>query len=755
MFARWGRFVHRRRWFVLAASLVLLAISGAAFTQAGRLSNEGSAKPESVRADDLMTAQLPHETSGSSFSLIFKSGRRQISDPEFRSAVIGALRPLRADSRVTAITTPYDVPAETAVALESTDRKQLLATVSVKDEFAVARGYYPELRAKVHSDTLQVIATGGLAINRDFDTILEADLHRAEVVSIPLSIVLLLVVFGTVVAALLPVGVGGLGVVSGLAGTLLLARLTDVSQYSLNIVTLIGLGVAIDYSLLIVNRFREQLARGDTVGDAVEQSVATAGRAVFFSGITVAIGLAAMLFYRGTFLVSMGLAGTIVVAMAVLYALTFLPALLSLLGPRVNRFRVRRGAPPEGRGAWHALATWVMRRPVFVLVPALAFIVLAGSPFLQLRLANGDTNMLPVRAESRQGYDTLIRDFPGHDQTFFAVVVDYPAGSALAADRIGPLYDYSRSLSHVPDVLRVEGPLELDPALGRADYQRLLTGDRGSLPAPMQQELRRSIGKNIVVFTLVSSQPAQSDAARTLLRHVRNLAPPPGAQVLVTGQTAFDVDFINLIVGDTPRAIAFVMLVTYVVLFLLLGSVFLPLKAVLTNLLSISASFGALVWIFQQGHLSTLLGFAPTSIDPTVPVLLFCIVFGLSMDYEVMLLTRIQEEYRKTGDNAHAVAEGLERSGRLITGAAAIMVCVFLAFGLAEVVLIKAIGLGLAIAVLIDASVVRALIVPAVMRLLGRLNWWAPDPLARLHGWTGLGESSAGHRRPHDTTMPV
>jgi RND superfamily putative drug exporter len=464
--------------------------------------------------------------------------------------------------------------------------------------------------------------------------------------------------------------------------------------------------------------------------------------------VAVAVSLSCMLFYQGTFLASMGAAGTMVIAAAVFYGLTFLPALLAVLGPNVNRLSLpivgRR--PVSGRGLWHRSANWVMRRPIVVLLPAVAFLLLAGTPFLHLRLANADVDALPPGLEARQGYDLLIRNFPGQDQTGFNVVVHYPTGSPLTAERIGDQYDLSRRLAAVPDVLRVESVYTIDPSLGRADYQQLLRGGQAQLPEPIRQAMSHAVGKDIVVMTAISNQPAASDAARTILREIRAERVGNGGELLVDGGTAFDVDIINYIIGRTPIAVGFVVLFTYVVLFLLTGSVVLPLKAVLLNLLSIAASFGALVWIFQDGHLSGFLAFTPQSIDPTTPVILFAIVFGMSMDYEVLLVSRIHEEYLRSGDNRHAIAEGLERSGRLITGAAAIMVAVFLSFGLAEVLIIKSIGLGLAIAVAIDATLVRILIVPATMRLMGHVNWWAPAFLRALYLRAGLGDF--GHMRP-------
>jgi RND superfamily putative drug exporter len=558
---------------------------------------------------------------------------------------------------------------------------------------------FPDLRALVRSDAFEVLATGSLPLNRDIDVALQADLQRAELVSLPLALVFLLLVFGGVVAALLTLGVGVVVIVGGLGATYALARAGDVSQYALNIVTLIGLGVAIDYSLFVVSRFREELARGGTVEEAVAGSLATAGRAVAFSGLTVAIGLSGMLFFPGTFLVSLGVSGALVVAIAVVYALTFLPALLAIIGPRVDAWRLPLPRGAGTRGLWHALATEVMRRPLLFLAPTVAAIALAATPFLEIRLATGDASILPPTVESRRGYDILVNEFPGQDQSVIVVVARFPEGEPMSAAHRAALEDLRSRLAAFPDVVRVD-------------------------TSP-------TTGPHIALLLVRTSKPATSDAARDLVRAVR-AEPLSGGEVLVTGQTASDMDGIGYLLEHLPVAIGFVTATTAIALLLLLGSIVLPLKALAMNALSISASFGALVWVFQQGHLATLMNFTPQSIEPTLPVIMFCIVFGLSMDYEVFLLSRIQEEYRRTGDNTAAVAIGLERSGRLITGAAAIMVAVFIAFALADVIIVKSIGVGMTIAVIVDATLIRALVVPATMRLLGRANWWAPGPLARF-----------------------
>ena len=736
MLERWSHIVYRFRFVVLGVSTVLLIASILALGHGGTLKNSGGSTTESGRAVALMQSQLPHSGGGSSFELVFGSDSMTVSDPAFRQAVLSALQPLRADQRVKSITTPFDGLPDQASALTSADQHHVFAIVSLNQDFATARSQYPSLRAEVRSDHLQVYGTGNLAIGHEFDKYLGSDLSRAEIVSLILVVPLLLIVFGTVISMLLPLGVGGFAVVGGLAGVGLLARVTDVSTYAQNIVTLIGLGVAIDYSLFIVNRFREELARGSSVEDALGTAMATSGRAVLFSGITVAIGLSAMLFFQGSFLASMGFAGAIVVAIAVLYALTFLGALLAILGHRVNWVRLPFRRRAAGRGFWHGLATWVMRRPILVLAPVVLLLGLLASPILQIQIANGNVGMLPPGAESRKGYD-LLQKFPGQGQTFFSVVVQYTEGSPLTSARVGDLYDMSRRMAQIPGVEQVESAVNIDPAISRSGYQALLTQPQAQLPTRVAEAVHQSVGPNIAVLSVVTKNQAESSGSRAIVTSLRGLSAPPGSRVLVE---AFDIDFTDFIVQRIPLAVGYVLLVTYIVLFLLTGSLVLPLKAVLMNILSIGASFGALVWIFQQGHLSSLLNFTPAALDPSVPVLLFCIVFGLSMDYEVLLISRIQEEYRRSGDTTAAIAEGLERSGRLITGAAAIMVAVFLAFGLADVVVIKSIGLGLAIAVAIDATLVRALIVPALMRLLGRANWWAPKPLARLYRRINLGE---------------
>ena len=710
MFERWGRLVYRFRWATLAGAFVALAISILGILAGGNVGgNQPTSTVESDRAATLVNSELhPNSGNGSSFLLLFSSREMSVTDAAYRMALEQAVAPLQIDKRVTSVVTPYGTSAD---GLVSRDQHQAIVVVTVKDRSSVAGGYLAELRSKIHSGQLNLVVTGNVPINKAFNNTLEADLQRAEFISLPLALILLVLIFRSAVAALLPTGVAVLTITGGVAGTLLVSNFVYVSQYAFNIVTLIGLGVSIDYSLIVVSRFREELATGASREVALGRTMATAGRAITFSGVTVAIGLSSMLFFQGTFLTSLGIAGAIVVGLAVLYGLTLLPAMLAVSGGGINRLRLPWQRAKVGPGFWYSTATQVMRRPLLVLGPCLAVLILAATPFVHLRLAGLGVDGLPPGNEARQGYDTLIRDFAGYNNSEIPVVAYFPAGSPTSGAAAAAVVELSRQITSIPGVIRVDVPVT---------------------------------GPHIALLTAVSNLDPSSDGARAIVGAIRaHNTLVGGGQVLVYGQTASDIDVIDFIRSHIFAALGFVLVVTYVVLFLMTGSVVLPLKAVLTNLLSISASFGALVWIFQQGHLSGVLNFTAQSIDPSIPVILFALVFGLSMDYEVLLLARIQERWNATGDNRLAVAEGLERSGRLITGAAAIMVCVFLAFGVADDVLIKSIGIGIAIAIAIDATLVRALMVPAIMRLLGTRNWWAPSLLVWLHSRAGLGESAA------------
>ncbi|MDC0708789.1 MMPL family transporter [Stigmatella sp. ncwal1] len=741
MFRALARAIHHHRGRVFVASAVFLALALAALVRGGRLSTGVVEGTEAEQAQQLASATTVGSTD-TTLAVVFHSDTLSSTSKEFQEALKGTLEAVAKLPTVEGVLSPLGAPKAVAAQLQASTGHDTLALVRLKGDIREATRAFPEVRAVLSAGPLQATLTGRIAFIDALNQLLEEDLLRAELISFPLALLVLLRVFRTWVASLLPLAVGGLAVLSGVAGVFVLSHFTDMAQYTINVVSLIGMGVAIDYSLFIVSRFRSELEREQNVEAALERTLDTAGRAVAFSGLAVAVGLAGLLFYRGSYLSAMGIGGALVVAFAVVFALTVLPALLSWLGPRVNRGRVpfpRLFADKEG--LWHGLATWVMRHPVLVLVPTLLILVAVGLPFLRLQLAATDITALPAETEARRGAESLRQLFPRQAANGLVVVVQFPSGSAFTAERMGALYDKSRQLARIPGVIGIDSIVNLKETMDRDAYQELPDFPEDMLPPEFSQARDAYLHGSVTVMRVLTEAPASSQAARDIVEAVRKERAVGDGKLLVAGQTASDVDAGHFVRAHTPWAIGFVMGLMCLVLFVLLGSVVLPLKAMLMNLLSIAGSFGALVWIFQEGHLSGLLNFEPGPIEPSLPVLLFCALFGLSMDYEVLLLSRMREEWERTHDNAHSVAEGLERTGGLITSAAAIMVAVFAAFSLAHVVVVKAMGVGMAIAVALDATLVRILLVPAMMRLFGDFNWWAPKALAR---WLSLAHQAHG-----------
>jgi RND superfamily putative drug exporter len=608
----------------------------------------------------------------------------------------------------------------------------------------------PVQAALVPQPGIRTYLAGGPAFYGDIQTVSESDLRRSELVSLPLAAIALLLVFGSAVSAAVPLAVGGTAVLLSLAIIFVLASLTPMSIFVLNLTTLLGLGLGVDYSLLMTSRFREELGRRgggrlpdgridrEAVESAVAVTVASAGRAVFFSGLTVLLGLAGLVLFEFMILRSVGAAGAIVVGLDVAASMTLLPALLAIAGPRIDALAVRRlrhRDPDAGEGGWGRLARWVMARPVRVFVPTLALLVLFGVPFLHARFNAPDASILPESVPSRQAYDLLVHEFgPGEFDPLLLAI--HTTGPVTSPANVGELYDWSRRIAADPRVVRVQGIVDLDPRLGKAQYELLYSTPGGPPDRFAATQLQATTRGDLTTFSVYTPYDPNRGAFRALVEELRSpssaLAPPPGITVQVAGGAADVADVVGAVAAEFPRTALFLVITTYLVLFLLLRSVVLPLKALVMNSLSIVASFGALVWIFQDGNLSKVLGFQPLGfVETTQPVILFCVLFGLSMDYEVFLLSRMKEVYDRTGDNREAVARGLERSGRIVTSAAAIVVVVAGSFAFADIVLIKALGLGVAIAVALDATVVRALLVPATMRLLGDWNWWIPSRLAR------------------------
>ena len=546
-----------------------------------------------------------------------------------------------------------------------------------------------------------------------------ANIAKAELFSMPVLLILLLVIFGSLAAAALPVAIGGIAILGSFTVLRLLTMATTVSVYSVNITTILGLGLGIDYGLFMVTRFREELHRQPTVEQAVARTVATAGRTVAVSGVTVAVALTSLMLFPENFLRSMGYGGVATVAVDMLAALTVLPALLAVLGPRVNALRIRRHVHrpvrDEASGAWYRLAHSVMRRPAVYATVIVIGLLALGAPFLRISWGGTDARTLPAASTVRQVSETLDSQFPVNSTT--------PIEALVTGAR---------------------APAQLTAYLHRIDAIPGVTGAQATgVKAGVGPERRESTARVDVGY-----QPAPvSSAARHIVTQIRALPAPAGATVLVGGTTAGLVDTLASLGATLPWMAVLTGVSTFVLLFLAFGSVVLPVKAIVMNVLSLSATFGVVVWIFQWGHLSGLLQFTPTgSIDPTMPILMLAVIFGLSMDYEVFLLSRIRERYDQTGDNTASVASGLQRTGGLITSLALLLIIVVGAFSASGITFIKLMGVGMIVALLVDATIIRVLLVPATMRLLGRANWWAPRPLRRLYARYGIREEIEAER---------
>lgn len=704
MFDSLARFADRRARRVALAAVVFFAIAGALGSGvANRLNPYGADDPstETVKAREKL------QDAGLRFpSVLVVLQHAPVSAPPTRARVGSLERQLLRRGDVASVSDWYDTRSPAfvsrdgrstylAVALKSTDNKaEQEAGGQIADQLAGRPG----------------TIVGGYAVaQKQVNEQVESDLQKAEMLAFPLLFLLSLLFFRSLVAALLPPMIGVLAIV----GTFLILRIASevgtVSIFALNLTTALGLGLAIDYSLFIVSRYREEIAKDGPGAAAMRRVLATAGRTVFFSSLTVAAALASLLVFPQSFLYSMGLGGSLVALLAAAISLTVLPAVLTLLGTRVNalapRFLQRRAeadARPDESGFWYRLSRFLMRRPVPVATLSGLLLILLGLPFLGIKFNTVDPTVLPSSASARQAYEVVNHRFPPYREAPIWIAVEGGGPKAAA--------------TMVAEARRVPGVAEVLP------------------PQPL--------GRGVTAIQAISDSSFNSGASEEAVRHIRAIQPPAGTTALVTGGTADFVDLQGSLARHLPIALAIVVLATLVILFLMTGSVVLPVKSLLMNFLNLSAVFGLLVLIFQDGRLEGFLDYSsPGAIEQTMPILLFAVAFGLSTDYAVFLLSRIKEARDNGASETECVAIGLERTGRIVTAAALLFAVAMLAFATSQIIFIKENGVGTALAVLIDASVIRALLVPSLMALLGKWNWWAPAPLRRLHERFGIAEA--------------
>ncbi|MFI9102976.1 MMPL family transporter [Streptomyces fildesensis] len=717
--------IRRSRLILVVAvvAVVAVALMGVLGTGAfGKLLGGGYDDPasSSTRAGKVIDAKFGGETN---LVLLVRASEGRVDAPAAQQRARALVTDLRKNQNLENVISYWDTAAPD---LLSKDGREAMVLAHVKGD-DTERGENAKSVIDAYTGpyegALTVQAGGGAAVTSEMGTQAGEDLVLAEGIAVPLTLILLLLVFGSVVSALLPLAIGTIAIVGTFAELFVLGSVTDVSVFAINLTTALGLGLGIDYALLMVSRFREQLAAGASVDDAVRRTVSTAGRTVAFSAATVAAALGALLVFPQYFLRSFGYAGIGVVAIAALSTLFVMPALFVVLGHRVNSGRLPWANRGQGRSDtrtpfWGRLAGTVMRRPALTALPVLAVLLLAASPLLGIIFGTPDERVLPDDAVSRQVSTVLREKFNGSDDAALHVVIDQPVSKA-------PLESYAVELSGLKGVVRVE--------TSTGTY----AGGRSTATDPGNTALGRPDAQQINV---VSGLPPKSGEAQSLVEEVRAVAPPAGSRPLVGGVDAALVDSKASIADRLPLAVALVALTTFLLLFLFTGSVVQPLRALLLNMISLGATLGVMTWIFQDGHLSSLLGFTAQPMEVSMTVLMFCIAFALSMDYEVFVTSRIKELHDLGEDNESAVTNGLGHTGRIVTAAACLLAVSFFAFGTAELSFMQMFGLGSGLAVLIDAVAVRGILVPAAMRLLGRHAWYAPGFLRTFHGRFGLSE---------------
>ncbi len=729
-----GVLIRRRRFVWVGAILFVIAAGALGGGVDKRLSSGGFADPnaESTKAGDLLRTEFGQQDPNLVMVITAKQG--SVDDPANAAAGAELTNRLSAEKYISFAGSYWSLGS--APPLKSKDGTEAMLLARVKGSDDDVDETIPAILAKYDKDfgPLEIAITGQGPVFREVGETIKADLGRAEAIAFVITAFLLILVFGGVIAASLPLVIGIISILGTFLALRIISSITDVSVYALNMTTVMGLGLAIDYSLFVLSRFREELGDGDDVTGALTRTMKTAGRTVIFSAVTVAVSLSALLIFPLYFLRSFAYAGIAVVFVACVGSVIVLPAILAGLGRRVDKWSIRkpRSDRADAEGFWHRTATRVMKHPWPFALAVTALLLALGAPFLNLKLGTPDDRVLPPSAHTREASDLIRANFSS--QEAFAVQV-VASGIGAADTHTAEISTFATDLSKVSGVARVDA----------------LTGSyiKGAKVLEPNFLSGRFFGKTGTWLSVVPAVEPVSLEGEKLVHDIRKVDAP--FAVKVGGSSAQLVDSKDSLFRLLPVAGLLIAIVSFVALFMMFGGLLVPLKAVVLNLLSLSATFGAMVFIFQEGHFKGFFNFTTTgTLVATTPILMFCIAFGLSMDYEVFLLSRIKEEHDLTHDNEHSVAVGLEKTGRIVTAAAALLAVVFLATVTSDVSFIKLFGLGLAMAVVMDATLIRGILVPAFMRLAGEANWWAPKPLHAFYERFGFSEG--GHAQlptPH------
>lgn len=661
----------------------------------------------------------------------------------FHSKQLEATNPLYIDKVKKALDGLKDYPIKHVIIFPEHNAKQISKdnhTAYVAVLFDSKTNMGPELVAQF-KDTLKTprnmtMKLGGEPVFIDgINKQTKIDLFHADVIAAPIATLVLILVFGSVVAAALPVVLGGGCALIILVTLYALGHAMTLSIFTINIALLLGVCLSLDYSLFIVSRFREELCLQGNLVDVVSTTLATAGKAIFFSGLAVFVSLTALLLFPVNILFSVGIGGLTAVFSAVVISIIVLPAILAVLNTRINLLPVHLFKTAESNhvSLWRFIASTVVKRPLIFFFSALIILLLLGTPFLKARLGVSDIHILPVHSESRQFFDAYQAKFNEHELTPIQLVITAKHGDILSTKHIGQLYDFAHHLEHYKLIKKVNSIVTTKPSLTKEQYQAIYHSSMRFTDPAIHVLLKTTTTKHLTVMSIVSNYGVNSPEIKALITQLHRADPGEGLIVQITGIPVNNADVLHSISHIFPYAISWIMILTYLILLMLLRSLFLPFKAILMNILSLCATYGVLVFVFQQGHLHQILNFAPQGIlDISLLVIIFCALFGFSMDYEVFLLTRIQESYERTKDNDLSVIFGIEHSSRIITSAAIIVIVTCGSFMVADVLMVKEFGLGIAVAIFVDAFLVRSIFVPATMALVKQWNWYLPKWLDKL-----------------------
>lgn len=753
MFEAVGRFSYRFRWIVIGFWVVLFGVSVVATPLLGDVLQGSFANPDAPSQQAAAAIQNKFQQGPTTLLVLFKSDTLQAKSEEFQAAEKRALEGLTA-AQIPHLESIQTYANTGSTQLISKDGMSSVAVLNFTTSLQAIQKEVEQIRAALRSTELQTYVTGEPAVNADLTAQSFEDLQKVELYGLPVALIALIFVFGSLVSAALPVITGGLAVTVTLGSMYLIGHLTSMSIFSMNTATLLGLAVAIDYALFIVSRFREELHHGASVKDAVIVTTARAGRSVFYSGIAVMVGVVGLVFFPSPGLRSMGIAGALVVFFSVAASVTFMPALMGVLGHRVNSVPVIRLHAAHDSRNWRGLAGFVLKRPWVVITVVMILIILLAAPAATMKTQMTSATTLPAAAESRQGLDILDKEFDREALSPTSVMLTWEGDEDIDLTRAAALFMYGGQISEIPGVASVISPFTIT-GLGGSDsmataslwtqFEQLLNDpdgfvvpdegivlDSGQIITADQLEqfkqlVKGSVAPGAVLYRVVSENPPASAASQDLVERLMQSNVPTGYELHVAGESAYNYDFFKELSDWFPLVVAWVVVVSLIVFAALLRSVVLPVLAVVVNLFTIGMSYGWLVLLFQGDAFEKILRFSSTgAIDAVIPVVMLCILFGITMDYAVFMLTRMHERWLRTNNNYESVTTGLVRTGRIVTSAALLVVIVTGAFTFTSIAETKMLGLGIALAVIVDTLFIRITLLPAVMAYLGKANWWWP-----------------------------